>query len=340
MKATKLILPGAVLALGAIAAWFIHSSMSGDREPRKIAVGHLIALDMAPLFVAKEAGYFAEEGLEVELKFFVDIFANNAALADGTIDFSINPFTIPYVALGEDVPIRTISSAGGWGVMQVVAQGDYGIHSIKDLAKYVRLHPDEKIKVGSFRADTLDLILLEAFQAEGLTYDDFEMVWYTDLLEMVEAFKRRDVGILSHIKPYTTDLILHHGATFLTDNAEVWNVHTPNCVLSVLEGLLLEEPEVVRSYLRAMLKSANLLNRNPEEAIALLERSAYPHYFQVGSEVVVEAIRSQPAPISYTPNITAVNSVMFAMVEQGHIANYTPGRKLFRLEMIKELESK
>lgn len=340
MQRKKLILPGAVLLAGGLAAavWFIQSA--SHQEKRKTRVGHLIALDMAPLFVAKEAGYFDEEGLDVEMEFFVDIFANNEALANGAIDFSINPFTTPYLALEKGVPIRTIASAGGWGVMQVIAQGDYQVNSIKELGVYVRAHPGEKIKVGSFRADTLDLILLEAFQAEGLTYQDFEMVWYTDLLAMVEAFKRREIGVLSHIKPYTSDLILHHGATFLTDNARVWNVHTPNCVLSVLEGLLLDEPEVVQSYLRAVLKAADLINQKPREALALLEQSSYPHYFQVGHDVVLDAIQSQPEPISFTPNITAVNAVMFAMVEHGYIKKYTPGRKLFRLEEIKKLESR
>lgn len=328
-----------LLVAGGLAAvaWFARSP-----EPsklRKVRAGHLISLDHAPLFVAKEAGYFEEEGLDVELRFFVDIFANNDALAAGEIEFSTNPFTIPYVALQKGVLIRTISSAGGWGVMQVVIQGSYGVSTMKELGAYVRAHPDEKIKVGSFKADTLDLILLGAFQSEGLTYDDFEMVWYRDLLEMAEAFRRKEIGILSHIKPYTTDLIVHHQAKLLTDNATVWNKNAPNCVVSVLEGLLTNEPEVVRGYLRALIKAAALINEKPEEAVALLRKSSYPHYFKVGDDVLIEAFRSQPSPITFTPNITAVNAVMFEMMGLNYIEDYIPGRKLFRLDIIKELES-
>lgn len=328
-----------VLVAGVLTALVWFAGSPGARKLRKTTAGHLISLDHAPLFVAKEAGYFEEEGLDVELRFFVDIFANNDALAAGEIDFSTNPFTIPYVALQKGVPIRTISSAGGWGVMQVVIQGTYGVSTLEELAAYVRAHPDEKIKVGSFKADTLDLILLGAFQSQGLTYDDFEMVWYRDLLEMAEAFKRKDIGILSHIKPYTTDLIVHHQAKLLTDNATVWSMNTPNCVVSVLEGLLANEPDVVRGYLRALSKAAALINQKPEEAVALLAKSSYPHYFKVGEDVLVEAFRSQPSPITFTPNITAVNAVMFEMVGLNYIEDYIPGRKLFRLDIIKELES-
>jgi hypothetical protein len=53
----------------------------------------------------------------------------------------------------------------------------------------------------------------------------------------------------------------------------------------------------------------------------------------------VEAFRSQPAPITFTPNTTAVNAVMFEMLGLNYIDEYIPGRKLFRLEIIKQLES-
>ena len=45
----------------------------------KIKVGHLVALDMAPLFVAKEKGYFKEEGLDVETVFFSNPGDNNCS---------------------------------------------------------------------------------------------------------------------------------------------------------------------------------------------------------------------------------------------------------------------
>jgi ABC-type nitrate/sulfonate/bicarbonate transport system substrate-binding protein len=339
MKFKQLAIAVALVTVGTLAALLWLTQSPGPRKLRTVTAGHLISLDHAPLFVAKEAGYFEEEGLDMELKFFVDIFANNDALAAGEIDFSSNPFTTPYVALQKGTPIRTIASSGGWGVMQVVIQGQYGVSNMQELAAYVRAHPGEKIKVGSFKADTLDLILLNAFQAEGLTYDDFETVWYRDLLAMVEAFKKEEVGILSHIKPYTTDLIVHHDAKFLVDNATVWSMNTPNCVISVLEGLLNEEPAVVQGFLRALIKAARMINEKPEEAVALLERSSYAHYFKVEREVLVEAFRSQPTPITFTPNITAVNAVMFEMVGLNYIDDYIPGRKLFRLEIIKQLES-
>ncbi|NEQ53176.1 MAG: ABC transporter substrate-binding protein, partial [Leptolyngbya sp. SIO3F4] len=52
-----------------------------------VKAGHLVALDMAPLFVGVESGCFEENGLAVETVAFTNPGDNNAALAGGSIDF-------------------------------------------------------------------------------------------------------------------------------------------------------------------------------------------------------------------------------------------------------------
>jgi len=56
-----------------------------------VKVGHLVALDMAPYFVAKEAGGARIKTSMLPSSFFVDVFRNNEDLANGYIAFSINP---------------------------------------------------------------------------------------------------------------------------------------------------------------------------------------------------------------------------------------------------------
>ncbi|MDB4982616.1 MAG: ABC-type nitrate/sulfonate/bicarbonate transport system, substrate-binding protein, partial [Myxococcales bacterium] len=89
MRVSACLRAGVVAALIACAA----GGATAHAEMTKIKVGHLVALDMAPLFVAKEAHYFEKYGLEVEPVFFANPGDNNAALAGGAIDLSINPFT-------------------------------------------------------------------------------------------------------------------------------------------------------------------------------------------------------------------------------------------------------
>ena len=93
-------------------------SVASAEDLTRVTAGHLVALDMAPLFVGTESGCFEEQGLEVDTRFFANPGDNNSALAGGSIDFSTNPFTLPFFAANSGVPIRTVSAAGGWGVIE------------------------------------------------------------------------------------------------------------------------------------------------------------------------------------------------------------------------------
>lgn len=306
-----------------------------SQELIPVKAGHLIALDMAPLFVGVESGCFKKNGLAVETVFFTNPGDNNAALAGGAIDFSTNPFTLPFFAANSGVPIKTIAAAGGWGVMQVIAKSKYGIESVADLAEYVFANPDQKLRIATLRGDTLELILLDAFEQKGLSVNNFEMIYFDDLLAMVDAFRLGTVDMLSHIKPYTTQFVESGEATVVTDNAEIWSPTAPNTVVSVLEQTLAQRPEIVEAYLKGLQCAAAMINEKPEQAIALLQGG---NYYRVDDEVLLEAFTSQPSPITFTPDLKAVQGVVDEMVNLGYIKADTPASDIFDISMIEKLE--
>ncbi len=283
--------------------------------PGTLKVGHLVALDMAPLFIAKEAGYFEDEGLDVETVFFSNPGDNNAALTGGSIQLSINPFTLAYLGQNSGVPMRILANAGGNGIMQVVIQGEYNVSSLSDLVAYVKSHPEEKLKVGTLRGDTLDMILYKAFKDNGLTYDDFEMIWFDDLLAMVQSFKTGDIAILSHIQPYTTDLQMNYGAKLLTDNAKVWGAGTPNTTLIALEDFGKKYPETIERFLRAENRALELIKSDPEHAANIL---AGKNYYKTPDGVLLAAFKTQKDATLY-PNVAGIATAIADMVTQKYI---------------------
>lgn len=325
----------ALLAAFLLAGPMAAAVWAAEGKPTKIKVGHLVALDMAPLFVAKEAGFFEKYGLEVEPVFFANPGDNNAALAGGAIDLSINPFTLPFFAANSKVPIRVVSAAGGWGVMQVVADGKLGIKSWKDMAASIKKQPAKKLRIGTLQGDTLELILTRSFETSGIAIDDVRMVYFNDLLAMVDAFRSGELDVLSHIKPYTTDLVVKKGAVVLADNATVWSANTPNCVLSTLDKTLKSRPQIVEGYHKAVLDAAELINKEPEKAIALLQKGTY---YRVSSDVVLKAFKTAPAPISFVPDVAAVQTVVSDLTKLGYIKGTTSAKDIFRLDGIAALE--
>lgn len=300
-----------------------------------VKAGHLVALDMAPLFVGVESGCFEESGLAVETVAFTNPGDNNAALAGSQIDFSTNPFTLPFFAANSGVPIKTIAAAGGWGVMQVIINNEVGVSSISELVTFVEDNPDQKLKIATLRGDTLELILVDAFEAANISTDAFEMVYFDDLLAMVDAFRVGQVDILSHIKPYTTQFVTQGEATVLTDNAEVWSPTTPNTVVSVLDKTLTERPEIVEAYIKGMQCSAEIINTDPQKAITMLKDG---NYYRVEDEVLLTAFETQPSPITFTPDLAAIQTVVDKMVELKYIESDVPAKDIFDTTLVKSLE--
>jgi ABC-type nitrate/sulfonate/bicarbonate transport system substrate-binding protein len=300
----------------------------------KIKAGHLVALDMAPLFVAKEAGFFKAEGLDLETVFFANPGDNNAALAGGSIQFSTNPFTLPYFAENSGVPMRIISSAGGEGVMQVIIQGNYGVSSMEELAKWVKTHKDKKLKVATLKGDTLEMILYRSFRSVGLTYDDFEMVWFNDLLAMVQSFETRQTDILSHIQPYTVGFQLQNGAKLLTNNSLVWGQGTPNCTVSVMNDFANKYPKTVEGYLAALQRGFQLIVDDPVKAQGLLVKG---NYYRVRPEVLLQALRSQKKVV-LRPNVNGMMICINDMVAAGYIK--PPKESIVRLEFLDRVEQR
>lgn len=284
-----------------------------------IKTGHLVAIDMSPLFIAKEAGYFKDEGLDVDTVFFSNPGDMNAALAGGSLQFATNPFTLAYLGQNNGVPMRILSNAGGNGVMQVVIQGKYNIFSIKELVDFVKTHPNEKLKVGTLRGDTLDMILFKVFKDNGLSYDNFEMVWFDDLLAMVQSFKTGDIAILSHIQPYTNDLEANFGAKLLTDNAKVWGIGTPNVTTIALDNFAKQYPETVKRFLRAENRALTLIKNNPEEAVKILSGK---NYFDVSDAVLLSAFKTQKDATMF-PNVDGMMTAINDMVAQNYIKKPT-----------------
>jgi len=328
------------VVLLAVAGGLGYYFLSGPRTvantdgkfPGKIKVGHLVALDMAPMFVAKEAGYFQEEGLDVETVFFANPGDNNAALSGGSIQFSINPFTLHYLAANGGVPIRVISSAGGVAIMQVVAQAEYKIDGLPALAAWVKANPGKKLRVAALRGDTLEMIVYRGFAEVGLSYDNFEMVWIDDLVGMVEQFRSKQVDILSHIKPYTTEAISEGRATAITDNDAIWGKGTPNCTTAVLAEFYDKYPNTVKGYHRALYKGFDLCVKDPEKAAALLEKGKY---YKVSKETLLFALKNQPKEVVLLPNEEGVGRCIDDLAKLGYIKK--TDKKIFYLEPLNEV---
>lgn len=313
------------------ASGFAHA----DNKPlTKVKVGHLVAIDLAPLFVAKESGCFAKQGLDVETVFFSNPGDNNAALAGGAIDISVNPFTLAFFAADSGVPIRVISAAGGAGVIEIVGQGNLGLKTMADIKSVVQSNR-RKLRIATLQGDTLELILKRELSRNSISEKDVDIIYFNDLLGMVEAFRSGQVDLLTHIKPYTTDLLVNKGAVVLASSAKTYSPTTPNSVVGVLDKTLRERQQVMKAYLSGLMCAAQIINTQPEKAATLLTNG---NYFRVSPKVLLEALKTAPAPVTFLPDVQAIQSVVDELKRLGYAKGTATTNDVFRLDLLKALE--
>ncbi|HEU5475377.1 MAG TPA: ABC transporter substrate-binding protein [Actinophytocola sp.] len=109
----------------------------GDQQRQRVKVAILPTMDVVPLQLAIDAGYFAEEGLEVETVTAASGADCVTKLAAGEVQFAFSSFTPFFVAKAKnaaDVRLVADATSAAPGYAVVVTMPNSPIASINDLA--------------------------------------------------------------------------------------------------------------------------------------------------------------------------------------------------------------
>lgn len=98
----------AAFAASALSA--IVFSGTAVQAAEKITIAALTFVSSSPLFIAQEKGYYAEEGLEVEFKFFRAAQPVAVAIASGDADFGVTAFTGGFYNLAAKGALKVIGA--------------------------------------------------------------------------------------------------------------------------------------------------------------------------------------------------------------------------------------
>jgi NitT/TauT family transport system substrate-binding protein len=109
--------------------------------PEKVTLALLPFLSNAPIFLAKERGYFTAEGIDLELKVFQAAQPVSVAVASGDADFGVTAFTGAFFNLAGKGVLKVIAAQSreepGYDFVAYVASKkayEAGLHAPKDLA--------------------------------------------------------------------------------------------------------------------------------------------------------------------------------------------------------------
>jgi NitT/TauT family transport system substrate-binding protein len=210
-----------------------------------------------PFVVAKQRGYFKEEGLDVEFqvaKGGVDVAkqvgAGNAVIGGGIGD-------TPIIVRPNGVPVKAVAVLGGGALMQLVLDKDKGLHTVKDLK-------GKTITVLAYQ-DTTYFALLGMLASQGMTKDDVNAqaagpvnVWKLFLAGQSDAFAST---------PDWTALILQ-----AKKNIEI--IPSDQLFKSMAQAIIASDetiqknPQLIQKIVRATLKGMKDIMTDPASAAA------------------------------------------------------------------------
>jgi PAS domain S-box-containing protein len=216
----------------------------------------------AGYYAAIEKGYYAAEGLQVELG--IGAVGANAAqdVASGKADFAIGSPSV-LIERNRGLPVVAVAAVFQHSPLALMVRRDSGFQSPQSLG-------GRRVMLGG-RDGTDDSEILAMFAAEGMTKQPVLLLPHSgnfaDLFEgRVEAMSSYITDTGSQHHPIATELFLprHYGIDFYGD------------ILVTSLALATAQPERVRAFQRASLRGWDYALKHPEELAALIHARYAP----------------------------------------------------------------
>ncbi len=225
-----------------------HPNTNG-KEAITISVGAIKTAGSAPLFIASEKGYFEEEGIQVEYKWFESANATNVAVASNNVDIGapgLSADLYNMVASGQKVFIvadRGKEKKGYNSITSIVVHKDSDITKVEDLK-------GKKVGVTAIGSNA-HYIVGRILENHGLKLEDIQLVPMNTMSGLAEAIKGKQLDAVVLVATNVKDVVESGYGKVLVDTSDEIEYQTVGNIVSPKLG---ENNEAVVRFLRAYLK--------------------------------------------------------------------------------------
>jgi NitT/TauT family transport system substrate-binding protein len=235
----------------------------------KIGVGVTAGLCSAPFFIAREKGFYKEEGLKYE-EVKIDSGQGPQLLTTGQVDVTNNLLAtlIQPIANGLDVRIPLGLHTG---CIKVMVSPDSSIKTPADL---------KGKKIGTSSMNSSGTVITQRYLAElgiGVSTNHLEVEWLIyPSTELPLALERGQVDAITTEDPRAW--IIENegkGRVIINSATDDYLKNEFCCVLVASAAVLDKHPEVLAKFTRAIQKAARYVQENQEETARLMEEKRY-----------------------------------------------------------------
>jgi len=226
-----------------------------------------IALDWTPntnhtgIVVAQQLGYFAEEGLSVEIVQPGPTMSIQLA-ASGQCEFAVSMQEYVTMARAQDVPVVSIAAVFPHNTSGFAAPTELGVLSPADF---------ENLRYGGWGSDLEAVMIRTVMEQHGGEFETVEM-FNLGMLDFTLAMKRNFADFFWIFYGWQGIHAQLQGIDFiyipLTELADVLDYYTPVIVTS--EAMISDAPEIVARFTRALARGYVYAALEPEAAASML----------------------------------------------------------------------
>lgn len=292
MNKRKLFLAILILVAIGVGYWIYSWRTPGPRLTRlTVGLDFTVSGYHAPWFVAKDKGYFADEGLEVNINRGYGSGDTVRKLTTGVIDVGLAHPAPLVIAISEGAQLRI--------VMGYFANEMCSLYSFGEKGNVLSPKALEGKKWGGPEGDVCTILLRPLSEIAEFDYQRIRFI-NMDAPSRIPALVRGDIDVTGSF--YDKDVLFEEAGkqanlSLVTGRYANWLQMYSNSVITS-DRLIEENPQVVRGFVRALLRALEFTLENPEEAADVVMRNnpeLDPAYVSFSVSILPDATRDLTA---------------------------------------------
>ena len=262
MKRLLVMMMAAVLVLSALVAG-CGSQQAEKKELQGIAIGLMPDIDSVPIIIAEEKGYFAEEGLKVDIQKFKSAMDRDAALQSGNLDGAISDMLAVAFAKAGGFDVKVTSYTDGTYKL-IAGKGDGDVKP-QDLAG-----KDVAVSKNTIIEYVTDRIMA----SQNMPEDSINKVVIPQIPTRLEMLQSGKLAAATLPEPMGS-IAIANGCRFVTDSEEMGV--NPGVMMFTAKAVSDKKAEL-QAFYRAYNKAVNYLNEHPQDEYMdlVIEKSGFP----------------------------------------------------------------
>jgi NitT/TauT family transport system substrate-binding protein len=263
------------------------------------------------IWVAKDLGYFEEEGINAEITTFATGVEAIDALLVGRAD----------MAVGLDFPIVSRIQGGKLTVLAGIFHSTPGFHKLvvsNDITQAADL-AGKTIGIATGTAE--HLITMKYLEANGISEDEVEIVGFTSLMEIVASLRSGRIDA-SFVWADGTEKAIAGGNHYVLVDDSAANLQG-SAYIAAATGFTEANPQATIAVLKALDRASAYITENREDAAAIIARNtrapadtvanllqynefalALTEYERAGFEEVAAFVsRNQETPVTFETGV-------------------------------------